>query len=209
MIQPVDFQPPLVAILRGLLASDAATVGAALVDAGFTMIEVPLNRPQALACIELLTAQMPAGVLIGGGTMLSRADVDNVHAAGGRLMVAPNCEPDVIRRARDLGMLCAPGIATPTEAFAALRHGAQVLKLFPAEGVGTAGLKALNSVLPAGTPVWPVGGITPDSLAPWMRAGAAGFGIGGQLFQPGIAPELLAERARAFIAAWKAVPPAQ
>ena len=136
--------------------------------------------------------------------MLSVADVDAVHAAGGRLMVAPNCDPQVIAHAAALGMLTAPGIATPTEAFAALRAGAQALKLFPAETIGLAGLKALLSVLPAGTPLWPVGGVTPQSIEPWLRAGATGFGIGSQLFRPGVSLAAVADAARAFVAAWNA-----
>jgi 2-dehydro-3-deoxyphosphogalactonate aldolase len=199
-----DFQPPLVAILRGLEPERAADVGRTLFDAGFRIIEVPLNRPGALQCINTLCALKLPGVLVGGGTMLGVADVDAVHAAGGRLMVAPNCNPAVIARAAQLGMLTAPGVATPTEAFAALAAGAQVLKLFPAETIGMPGLKALLSVLPAGTPLWPVGGVTPQSLAPWLRAGATGFGIGGQLFRTGKALADMADAARAFVAAWAA-----
>ena len=199
-----DFNPPLVAILRGLEPARAAEVGRTLFDAGFRLLEVPLNRPGALDCIASLTALALPGVLVGGGTMLSVADVDAVHAAGGRLMVAPNCDPQVIAHAAALGMLTAPGIATPTEAFAALRAGAQALKLFPAESIGLAGLKALLSVLPAGTPLWPVGGVTPQSIEPWLRAGATGFGIGSQLFRPGMSLAAVGDAARAFVAAWSA-----
>jgi len=195
---------PLVAILRGLLPAEVQPLGTALFDAGFRMLEVPLNRPGALDCIAALRAIAPAGSLVGGGTMLSVADVDNVHAAGGQLMVAPNCEPVVIRRAAELGMWCAPGIATPTEAFTALRSGAHALKIFPADMVGYFGLAALRSVLPPDTPLWPVGGITPESLAPWRAAGATGFGIGSQLYQPGVSAEALSARARAFVEAWRA-----
>ena len=197
-------QPPLVAILRGLEPERAAEVGGVLFDAGFRIVEVPLNRPGALQGIAAIAADAPRDALVGGGTMLSTADVDAVHAAGGRLMVSPNCNPAVIAHAASLGMVTAPGIATPTEAFAALEAGAQVLKLFPAEVIGTAGLKALLSVLPGGTPVWPVGGITPASLAAWRQAGAAGFGIGGALFQPGIGLDALRTSAQAFVAAWVA-----
>ena len=199
-----DFQPPLVAILRGLEPERAADVGRTLFDAGFRFVEVPLNRPGALQCINTLCALKLPGVLVGGGTMLSVADVDAVFAAGGRLMVAPNCNAAVIARAAQLGMLTAPGVATPTEAFAALAAGADVLKLFPAETIGVPGLKALLSVLPAGTPLWPVGGVTPQSLALWLSAGATGFGIGGQLFQAGKALTEVADAARAFVAAWAA-----
>lgn len=202
------FQPPLVAILRGLSLPEVQPLGRALFDAGFRMVEVPLNRPGALDCIAALKAMAPADALVGGGTMLTVADVDNVHAAGGRLMVAPNCEPDVIRRARDLGMFAAPGIATPSEGFAALRHGAHALKIFPADMVGLAGLKAFKSVFPPGTPLWPVGGVAPESVVAWANAGATGFGIGSQLFQAGVSPAVLTTRALAFVAAWARAKPA-
>jgi 2-dehydro-3-deoxyphosphogalactonate aldolase len=196
------FKPPLVAILRGLEPQRAVEVGAVLFDAGFRILEVPLNRPGALLCIQSLCASAPPDALIGGGTMLTRADVDKVHAAGGRLMVSPNCNPAVIQHAVAAGLLAAPGIATATEAFAALEAGAHALKLFPAETLGIGGMKALLSVLPPGTPIWPVGGVTPQSIAPWVRAGATGFGIGSQLFQPGMGLPAIAAAARAFMAAW-------
>jgi 2-dehydro-3-deoxyphosphogalactonate aldolase len=195
---------PLVAILRGLAPQEAAAVGQALYKAGFRALEVPLNRPGALESIAILTQTLPQGTLIGGGTMLTVEHVEAVHAAGGRLLVSPNCVPAVIRRAAELGMYCAPGVATPTEAFAALDAGAHALKLFPAEMVGHGGLKALLSVLPAGTPLWPVGGVAVDNMAAWVRAGATGFGIGGSLYSPGVTVEALAERAAAFVAGWHA-----
>ncbi len=196
------FDMPLVAILRGLAPADAPAIGAALFDAGFRLLEVPLNRPGALEAIRILAAMAPSGAVVGGGTMLSIDHVDDVYAEGGRLLVAPNCDTAVIRRGAGLGMLCAPGVATPTEAFAALDAGAHALKIFPAEMVGTAGLKAIRTVLPPDTPLWPVGGITPASMADWMRAGATGFGIGGALFQPGVTPDDIARRAREFVTAW-------
>ena len=202
MLRLQDFRPPLVAILRGLEPQRAAEVGALLFDAGFRIIEVPLNRPGALLCIQSLCAIAPGDALIGGGTMLSRADVDKVRAAGGRLMVSPNCNPAVIQHAVACGMLVAPGIATATEAFAALEAGAHALKLFPAESLGLAGMRALLSVLPPATPMWPVGGVTPQSMAPWVGAGATGFGIGSQLFKPGMGLEAISAAAREFIAAW-------
>jgi 2-dehydro-3-deoxyphosphogalactonate aldolase len=195
---------PLVAILRGLTPAEAKPVGLALYEAGFRTLEVPLNRPGALECISILVAALPADVLVGGGTMLTVADVDAVHAAGGRLLVSPNCDVKVIAHAASLGMLCAPGVATPTEAFAALQAGAHVLKLFPAEMVGHGGLKALKSVLPSGTGCWPVGGITPQSMAAWVKAGATGFGIGGQLYAPGTAADEVLKRGKEFVAAWLA-----
>jgi 2-dehydro-3-deoxyphosphogalactonate aldolase len=202
MAQLNDFRPPLVAILRGLEPQRAGAVGRVLFDAGFRILEVPLNRPGALECIASLSAMAPGDALIGGGTMLTRAHVDAVQAAGGRLMVSPNCNPGVIAHAVAAGMLTAPGIATATEAFAALEAGAHALKLFPAETLGVNGMKALISVLPPGTPLWPVGGVTPQSIGPWVRAGATGFGIGSQLFQPAMTLDAVAAAAREFLAAW-------
>ena len=196
---------PLVAILRGLLPQDAQSMGVALYEAGIRQLEVPLNRPGALDCIASLVRTLPEDALVGGGTMLSVADVDAVFNAGGRLMVSPNCDADVMVRAIECNMLCAPGVATPTEAFYALKTGAHALKVFPAEMVGLGGLKALKSVLPNGTPLWPVGGITPQSMAAWVAAGATGFGIGSQLFTPGLsAPEVHA-RATQYLQAWRAI----
>jgi 2-dehydro-3-deoxyphosphogalactonate aldolase len=136
--------------------------------------------------------------------MLTVEHVDAVHTAGGRLMVSPNCDPAVIRRAVELGMLASPGVATPTEAFAALAAGAHALKLFPAESLGHGGLKALKSVVPAGIDLWPVGGITPESIGPWVKAGATGFGIGSQLFAPGVTAAQVHARASAYVQAWQA-----
>jgi 2-dehydro-3-deoxyphosphogalactonate aldolase len=198
---------PLVAILRGLEVSQAKAVGLALYEAGFRALEVPLNRPRAFECIELLSKELPDDALIGGGTMLTQTDVDAVHAAGGRLMVSPNCDARVISHAATLGMLCAPGVATPTEAFTALEAGAHALKLFPSEMVGHGGLKAMKSVLPSGTEFWPVGGITPESMGAWVKAGATGFGIGSQLYAPGTSAAEVLERGRAFVQAWQEVAP--
>ncbi|APW44298.1 2-dehydro-3-deoxy-6-phosphogalactonate aldolase [Rhodoferax saidenbachensis] len=195
---------PLVAILRGLDTASAVAVGEALVQSGFRILEVPLNRPGALECIASLTRALPAGTLIGGGTMLTVDDVNAVHAAGGRLMVSPNCDVRVIRRAVELGMVCAPGVATPSEAFTALEAGAHALKLFPAEMVGHGGLKAFKSVLPTGIDLWPVGGITPESMAAWVTAGATGFGIGSQLYAPGKSAADVLVKARQYVQAWQA-----
>ena len=195
----------MVAILRGLAPSDASTVGTVLFDAGFRVLEVPLNRPGAIDSIAALSRMAPKDALIGGGTMLSIADVDAVYAAGGRLLVSPNCNPSVIRHAAALGMLCAPGVATPTEAFLALEAGAHALKIFPAEAVGYAGLKAFKTVLPPDTPLWPVGGVTPETIAVWVQAGATGFGIGGALFSAGVSIDTLAQRAARFVNEWHAI----
>ena len=203
-MHPKEFALPLVAILRGLTPAEAPAVGAALFDAGFRLLEVPLNRPGALEAIRILAGLAPDGAVVGGGTILSVGQVEQVVDAGGRLLVAPNCNVAVIRRGAELGMLCAPGVATPTEAFAALDAGAHALKIFPAEMVGPHGLKAIKTVLPPATPLWPVGGITPEAIAPWLAAGATGFGIGGALYQPGLTPAEIAGRARAYAAAWSA-----
>ena len=196
---------PLIAILRGLAPSNAAHIGEVLVESGFRALEVPLNRPGALQCIETLAKLLPSDVLVGGGTMLTVGDVNDVYAAGGRLMVAPNCDTRVIERAVTLGMLAAPGVVTPSEAFTALQAGAHALKLFPSELVGPGGLKALKSVLPDGTDVWPVGGITPESMAAWAASGATGFGIGSQLFTPEKSPGQVAAMAQKFVASWRAI----
>lgn len=196
---------PLVAILRGLQPAEAVDVAKVLYAAGFRALEVPLNRPGALECIAAIVKLNLPDTLVGGGTMLSVAHVEAVYEAGGRLLVSPNCNPAAIRRAAELGMYCAPGVATPTEAFAALDAGAHALKLFPAEMVGHGGLKAMLSVVPAGTPMWPVGGVTPETMAGWRKAGATGFGIGGALFTPGVSLEELGERAAAFVGAWNAL----
>jgi 2-dehydro-3-deoxyphosphogalactonate aldolase len=195
---------PLVAILRGLAPQDAAMVGRTLFDAGFRLIEVPLNRPGALEAMGIIRNLAPPDALVGGGTMLTVADVDAVADAGGRIFVAPNCDPAVIAHARERGLLCAPGVATPSEAFAALAAGAHILKLFPAETIGPAGLKAMKSVLPEGTPLWPVGGVAPEQIAAWKAAGATGAGIGSQLFVPGIEQHELLRRAQEFARAWHA-----
>jgi 2-dehydro-3-deoxyphosphogalactonate aldolase len=202
------FRPPLAAILRGLPPQDAGAIGAALFEAGFRLLEVPLNRPGAIEAIVELARVAPADALVGGGTMLSPADVDAVRGAGGRLFVSPHCDPGLIRYAREAGMLTLPGVATPTEAFAALAAGAHGLKLFPAEAIGCAGLRALKTVLPPGTHVWPVGGVDPGSMAQWVAAGATGFGIGSALYKPGMAAAELAPVARTFLAAWRAATPA-
>jgi len=198
------FDLPLVAILRGLAPDHAADVGRTLFDAGFRLIEVPLNRPGALEAMRIIQALAPPDALVGGGTMLTVADVDAVADAGGQIFVAPNCDVAVIAHAAARGLLCAPGVATPSEAFAALAAGAHILKLFPAEMIGPAGLKAMKSVLPADTPLWPVGGVSPEQVGAWKAAGATGAGIGGALFAPGVAMDELGRRARAFVAAWHA-----
>lgn len=199
-----QYQPPIVAILRGLQPEDAAAVAQALHGAGIRMLEVPLNRPNAPESIATIAALGLPDVLVGGGTLLTNADVDAVRAAGGRLFVSPHCDPDLIRHAVKAGMACVPGVATPSEAFAALRAGAHALKLFPAEALGQAGLKALKTVLPAGTLVWPVGGVEPDSMAGWIAAGANGFGIGSAIYKPGMDAADVSAAAKRFVDGWRA-----
>jgi len=191
---------PLVAILRGLRPAEAVPVGQALLSTGWTLIEVPLNSPQPLDSIAALAAACPQA-LVGAGTVLSVEDVRHVQAAGGQLIVSPNFNPAVVREAVRLGLVCLPGVMTASEAFAALECGATGLKIFPAEMITPAVLKALRAVLPAATRVLPVGGITPDNMAAYFAAGASGFGIGSALYKPGMAAAEVAENATKFIAA--------
>lgn len=192
---------PLVAILRGIRPDEAQDVGDALVRSGWLLLEVPLNSPDPLASIARLARAFPQA-LVGAGTVLRAHEVELVHAAGGRLIVAPNFNAEVVRAAVRLGMACLPGVATPTEAFAALEAGASGIKLFPAETIAPAGVKALRAVLPADTLVLPVGGITPASMGEYRAAGANGFGIGSALYRPGAGAEEVEQRARDFAAAW-------
>jgi 2-dehydro-3-deoxyphosphogalactonate aldolase len=191
---------PLVAILRGLRPEEAVPVGQVLVDAGFSLIEVPLNSPQPLLSIAALSRAFPQA-MIGAGTVLAPSEVGPVQAAGGRLVVAPNFNPEVVREARELGLSCLPGVMTPSEAFAALDAGATGLKLFPAEIISPAVLKALRAVLPRQALLLPVGGITPANLPAWRAAGADGAGIGSALYKPGVSLATLEQNAQAFAAA--------
>ena len=196
---------PLVAILRGLRPEDAVAVGLALHGAGFRLIEVPLNSPEPLRSIALLRAHLPPDALVGAGTVLSPAAVAQVQAAGGRWIVMPHADTAVIREAKARDLACVPGIATPTEAFAALAAGADALKLFPAELVHPAALKAMRAVLPTDLCLLPVGGITPERMADYRAAGASGFGLGSALYAPGMAAPQVAERAQAFVQAWRSL----
>ena len=192
---------PLIAILRGVTPNEVVAVGEALFDAGFRLIEVPLNSPDPLDSIARLAKAFAGRAVIGAGTVLREADVAAVRAAGGTMIVSPNTNVEVIAATASAGLVSLPGFATPSEAFAALDAGATALKLFPAEGASPAVLKAMRAVLPRGVRVLPVGGITPDNLAPWLQAGAAGFGLGSALYAPGLAATEVAARARKFIAA--------
>ena len=190
---------PLVAILRGIKPAEALPVGQALVSSGWALIEVPLNSPEPLVSIAALASAFPQA-LIGAGTVLSVDDVRDVHAAGGQLIVSPNYNPAVVREAVRLGLVCLPGVMTASEAFAALESGATGLKIFPAEMITPAVIKALRAVLPPGTVVMPVGGITTGNMRPYLAAGADGFGIGSALYKPGMSAVEVAEHAMNFIA---------
>jgi 2-dehydro-3-deoxyphosphogalactonate aldolase len=196
-------QLPLIAILRGLTPAEAPAIGQVLVDSGFAIIEVPLNSPEPLHSIATLSRLFPT-TLIGAGTVLNAQQVKDVHAAGGRLVVAPNFNPAVLAQALALNMVVLPGVATPTEAFAALDAGAHGLKLFPAEMISPATVKALRAVLPKDAALMPVGGITPDNMAAYRKAGASGFGLGSALYAPGRSAELVYEKAAAFVRTWQA-----
>jgi len=187
---------PLIAILRGLRPEEAVPIGEALVQAGIAILEVPLNSPDPVESIRRLAARFGASALVGAGTVMTEAQVAEVAAAGGRLLVTPHADAGLVRAAKAHGMLAAPGFFTPAEAFALLAAGADALKLFPAEAASPAVLKALLAVLPKGTPVLPVGGMAAETLAPWRQAGAAGFGIGSALYRPGDGPEPVGARAR-------------
>ena len=191
---------PLVAILRGLTPPEAADVGDAIVESGFRLLEVPLNSPKPYACITLMRTRFPEA-LVGAGTVLDVQQVRYVHSAGGELIVSPNFNAEVVAEAVRLGMVCLPGVMTPTEAFGALAAGATGLKLFPAELASPAVVKALLAVLPAGTPLMPVGGITPTNMAEWRAAGASGFGIGSALYKPGKQASDVRADAQRFVAA--------
>lgn len=190
---------PLVAILRGLQPAEALPVGQALLSTGWTLIEIPLNSPQPLDSIAAMAGAFPQA-LIGAGTVLTAGDVRNVQAAGGQLIVSPNFNPAVVREAVRLGLVCLPGVMTASEAFGALEAGATGLKIFPAEMITPAVVKALRAVLPSGTVVLPVGGITLENMHPYLAAGANGFGIGSALYKPGTSAAGVAENAIKFIA---------
>jgi 2-dehydro-3-deoxyphosphogalactonate aldolase len=199
----------LIAILRGIKPAEAEAVGNALYDAGFRLIEVPLNSPDPLASIRAMRAALPTDCLIGAGTVLNPDDCARVQDAGGELIVMPHSDAAVIRAAKQLGMASCPGVATPTEAFAALSAGADVLKMFPAEQLGPVVLKAWRAVMRPPIALVPVGGITPDNLSIYAQAGASGFGLGSALYKPGLSATEVGQNARAFIAAWQRAYPVQ
>ncbi|HEX9948446.1 MAG TPA: 2-dehydro-3-deoxy-6-phosphogalactonate aldolase [Allosphingosinicella sp.] len=190
---------PLVAIIRGVTPAEAEAIGAALFEAGFRIIEVPLNSPDPLASIERLARRFGDEALIGAGTVLDAADVARVRDSGGRVIVSPNTFVPVIEAAAAAGLVSLPGFFTPSEAFEALRAGATGLKLFPAEGAAPAIVKAQRAVLPKNVPLLVVGGISPGNMKPWFEAGAQGFGLGSGLYKPGQSAEETAIKARAYV----------
>lgn len=194
---------PLIAILRGVRPDEVQAIGQAIYDAGFRVIEVPLNSPEPLESIRLLRSSLPADCVVGAGTVLSTAQVQQVASAGGQLIVMPHSDPAVIGAATDAGLASAPGVATVTEAFAALAAGADILKMFPAEQLGPAVVKAWRAVIPPQVVLAPVGGITPDNLKVFSQAGASAFGLGSALYKPGLDAQQVGANARAFVAAWQ------
>lgn len=195
----------LIAILRGITPAEAIPVARALVDAGISRIEVPLNSPQPMTSIVAMVDKLGAVAQVGAGTVLTVDQVQDVKDAGGRLIVSPNCDPDVIRATKKLGMQSWPGVMTPSECFAALKAGADGLKLFPGSLLGPDGLKAIRAVLPKGTQVYAVGGAGPQNFEAWVNAGADGFGIGTALYTPGLAVDEVAARAAQIVAAYDKV----
>jgi 2-dehydro-3-deoxyphosphogalactonate aldolase len=200
---------PLIAILRGITANEAEPTGVTLVEAGIEIIEVPLNSPAPFSSIEKLARAFGDATLIGAGTVLRPEQVDAVSNAGGRLIVMPHADDTVIQRAKTRDLTCIPGFATPTEAFAAIFAGADALKLFPAGASSPSVLKSMRAVLPPDLPLIPVGGIDETRFEGWLRAGAAGFGIGSALYRPGIERHELRSRAEKLMASLRAVVPTQ
>lgn len=198
---------PLIAILRGIGPDDAVAAAETLVAEGITTIEVPLNSPDPLRSIAAMAGAVGDRATVGAGTVLTPSDVDAVADAGGRLIVSPDCDPDVIARTIARGLASWPGVFTPTEAFAAIRAGATGLKLFPGAMAGPGGLRAMKAVLPPEVPVYAVGGAGPSNFAEWVAAGADGFGLGTALYAPGSTVAEIGERARTIVAAWDAAAP--
>jgi 2-dehydro-3-deoxyphosphogalactonate aldolase len=194
----------LVAILRGLKPVEAVAVGRALFEAGIEAIEVPLNSPEPFVSIASIVAALPGSALVGAGTVLTPADVDGLHEAGGRLLVSPNIDAEVMGRAMQHGMVTVPGVFTPTEAFQAIRLGASALKFFPASVLGAAGISAMRAVLPVETLVGAVGGVSEKDFAGYKAAGVSVFGLGSSLFKPGMSVDDVATRAQAAVVAWDA-----
>lgn len=196
---------PLIAILRGITPGNAEAVGNVLVEAGFRVIEVPLNSPDPFRSIGILAKALPSNILVGAGTVLDPEQVNGSHDVGGKLIVMPHADPAVIRRAKELNLICTPGVATPTEAFAALKAGADAIKVFPAESIPPHVVKAWRAVLPKDTLVLPVGGIRPETMKAYVTAGANGFGLGSALFTPSMSLADIRWKADEFVSAWRAL----
>lgn len=196
---------PLVAILRGVQPENVRDVGRVLADSGFVVIEVPLNSPRPFDSIAALASTLGERILIGAGTVLRIEDVARVAEAGGRLVVMPHCDVSIIAEAKRLGLICLPGVATPSEGFAAMAAGADAIKLFPAEALPPAVVKAWRAVFPAHVRLFPVGGITPENMADYWAAGANGFGLGSALFKPGLSLAEVEDNARRFVAAFERI----
>jgi len=190
---------PLIAIIRGVTPDEADAIGDAIREGGMRIVEVPLNSPQPLESIERLAKRFGEDMLVGAGTVLDAADVGRVRDAGGRIVVSPNTDAEVISAAVEAGLISSPGYFTPSEAFTALDAGAHALKLFPAEAASPAVLNAQLAVLPKDIPVLAVGGIKPDNMRPWLEGGATGFGLGGGLYKAGQSPAETLEKARAYV----------
>lgn len=194
---------PLIAILRGLPPGDAVAITQALIDAGITQIEVPLNSPEPLVSIGSLAQAFGKDALIGAGTVLTVAEVNAVAQAGGQLIVSPNCDPQVISVTKQRGLQSWPGVFTPSEAFSALQAGADGLKLFPGSMAGPSGLAAMRAILPQGTKVFAVGGAGPENFGDWIAASADGFGLGSALYKPGYSVEDVSARAKDIVSAFQ------
>ncbi|HJP67426.1 MAG TPA: 2-dehydro-3-deoxy-6-phosphogalactonate aldolase [Sphingomicrobium sp.] len=193
-------QCPLVAILRGVTPDEVEAIGEAIFEGGIRIIEVPLNSPSPLQSIGRLAKKFGERMLVGAGTVLDPAEVDRIVDVGGRIIVSPDTNVEVIAAAAKAGLVSSPGYFTPSEAFAAIRAGATALKLFPAEGASPALLKAQLAVIPMHIPILAVGGIKPDNMRAWLDAGAKGFGLGGGLYKPGQSPSETLDKARAYVA---------
>ena len=203
MLKNAMKQCGMIAILRGIQPGEVAAIGAALYDAGFRIIEVPLNSPEPYESIRRLRSTVAADCVVGAGTVLTEKQVMEVKAAGGEIIVMPHSDAQIIGTAKQAGLACAPGVATVTEAFSALAAGADILKMFPAEQLGPMVVKAWRAVIPANVALVPVGGITPENMASFSAAGASGFGLGSALYKPGMDAEQVRLNAEKFIAAWR------
>jgi 2-dehydro-3-deoxyphosphogalactonate aldolase len=201
----IPFPPmkrPLVAILRGIKPEETADIVSVLIDSGMTAIEIPLNSPEPFRSIEIAVKRAPAGTLIGAGTVLALDDVARLHDVGGRLMVSPNVDPEIIAGAQARGMVTMPGVFSPTEALLAAKSGASSLKFFPASVLGAAGITAIRAVLPADLMIAAVGGVSDTNFADYTKAGITAFGLGSSLYKPGMTPAQVADRAKATIEAY-------